>query len=94
MANTRSARKRVRINLESGRRNRSMRSQAKTFVARAERSIQAGDFRLADEAVRQAISILDRTARKGVIHRNCAAHRKSSLARKLMTARGSGAEGK
>ncbi|MCL0090507.1 30S ribosomal protein S20 [Dehalococcoidia bacterium] len=89
MAHTRSARKRVRISLERGRRNRSMRSQSKTYVARAEKTIQAGDFGPAEEAVRQAISILDRTARKGVIHPNSAAHRKSSLVRKLMAVRGS-----
>ena len=64
-----------------------MRSQSKTYVGRAEKSIQIGDFGLAEEAVKQAISILDRTARKGVIHRNSAAHRKSSLVRKLMAAR-------
>lgn len=91
MAHTRSAKKRVRIALEKGRRNRSIRSQSKTYVARAERSIQAGDFGLAEEAVRQAISILDKTARKGAIHRNSAAHHKSSLMRKLMAARSSGA---
>lgn len=88
MAHTKSARKRVRISLERGRRNRAIRSQSKTYVAKAEKSIQVGDFNLAEEAVKQAISILDRTARKGVVHPNCAAHRKSSLVRKLRKARG------
>jgi len=87
LAHTRSARKRARISLERGRRNRSVRSQAKTYVARAEKSIQADDFGLAEEAVKQAISILDKTAHKGAIHPNSAAHRKSSLMRKLTAIR-------
>ncbi|HAZ31711.1 MAG TPA: 30S ribosomal protein S20 [Dehalococcoidia bacterium] len=93
MAHTRSARKRIRITLERSRRNRSMRSQSKTYVARADRSIQAGNFGLAEEAVKRAISILDRAAHKGVIHRNSAAHRKSSLMRKLRISGGSDAGG-
>lgn len=92
MAHTKSARKRVRISLERGSRNKSMRSQSKTYVTRAEKTIQTGDFGLAEEAVKQAISVLDRIARKGVIHRNSAAHRKSSLVRKLIAARGSSTE--
>lgn len=64
-----------------------MRSRSKTYVTRAEKSIRAGDFTLAEEAVRQAIGILDRTARKGVIHPNNAARRKSSLMRKLTGSR-------
>jgi small subunit ribosomal protein S20 len=65
-----------------------MRSQSRTYVGKADKSIRAGDFALAEEAVKHAISILDKTARKGAIHRNTAARRKSSLMRKLMTARG------
>ncbi|MCL0041218.1 30S ribosomal protein S20 [Dehalococcoidia bacterium] len=87
MAHTRSARKRVRTSLERGHRNRSMRSRFKTYVTRAEKSIRAGDFNLVEEAVRQAQSILDRAARKGIIHPNSAARRKSSLMRKLVVAR-------
>ncbi len=70
-----------------------MRSRFKTYVTRAEKNIQSGDFNLAEEAVRQAISILDRTARKGAIHPNSAARRKSSLMRKLVVSRSTGAEG-
>jgi len=87
LAHTRSARKRVRTGLERGHHNRSIRSQSKTYVTKADKLIHAGDFDLAEEAVKQAISILDRTARKGIIHSNNAARRKSRLMKKLNATR-------
>ena len=87
MAHTISVRKRARGTLKRGYRNRAIRSQSKTYVAKAERLIRADDLDVAEEAVKQAISILDKTARKGVIHPNNAARRKSHLMKKLNAAR-------
>jgi small subunit ribosomal protein S20 len=48
-------------------------------VKKAELAIQAGEVDAASVAVGDAISMLDRVASKGVIHRNNAARRKSRL---------------
>jgi len=79
MANTRSAKKRVRASIRKRDRNRSTRSAAKTLVARARRPSGAGAPSLTGEEVRRAISALDKAAEKGIIHRNNASRRKGRL---------------
>lgn len=70
-------------------RNRSVRSYVKTVMARAENAIEAGQAEAGREAVTKAVSALDRAAKKGVIHPNQAARRKSRLTRKLNQAESS-----
>jgi small subunit ribosomal protein S20 len=79
LANSKSARKRIRINEQKRLRNRPYRSAARTYVKKAELAIQAGEVDAASVAVGDAISMLDRVASKGVIHPNNAARRKSRL---------------
>ncbi len=79
MANSKSALKRVRVAERRRIRNRTYRSAARTMVRRAESVIATGDVDAAAAAVGGAISMLDRTAGKGVIHPNNAARRKSRL---------------
>jgi small subunit ribosomal protein S20 len=79
MANTQSAKKRVRASLRKRDRNRSTRSAAKTLVSRARRPGDAGSASLTSEDVRRAISALDKAAEKGILHRNNAARRKGRL---------------
>jgi len=64
------------------------RSRARTFVKKARRLIEEGQFDEAQEVVRQAISALDKAAEKGIIHKNNAARRKSRLMRRFNQARG------
>ncbi len=87
MANTRSAAKRARQAEKRRMRNRVYRSWARTAIKKARAHIQAGDFQAAEEAVRVAVRVLDRAARKGIIHRNNAARRKSRLMRMLAKAK-------
>lgn len=82
MANSKSALKRVRVAERRRIRNRKYRSSARTLVRRAESIIATGDVDAAAEAVGSAISMLDRTAGKHVIHPNNAARRKSRLMNK------------
>ncbi|MCS6841845.1 MAG: 30S ribosomal protein S20 [Roseiflexus sp.] len=84
MANTKSAEKRIRANARRALRNKMYRSRVKTAIKKAERAILAGTPD--PELVRQAISLLDRAAVKGIIHKNNAARRKSRLAKKLAKA--------
>lgn len=83
MANNDSARKRIRVAEQKRLRNRPYRTAARTFVKKAELAIRAGDQTTASTAVGDAISMLDRVANKGIIHRNNAARRKSRLMTKF-----------
>jgi small subunit ribosomal protein S20 len=79
MANTRSAKKRVRASLRKRDRNRSTRSAVKTLVSRARRPALPDAASMTSEEVRRAISALDKAAEKGVLHANNASRRKSRL---------------
>ncbi|MCA9860141.1 MAG: 30S ribosomal protein S20 [Thermomicrobiales bacterium] len=82
MANSKSAEKRIRVAEQKRLRNRPYRTEARTYVKKAELAIRAGDADAAATAVGDAISTLDRVANRGVIHANNAARRKSRLMKK------------
>jgi small subunit ribosomal protein S20 len=82
VANTRSARKRIKQNEKRRLRNRALRSAIRSAVKTA-RAAVAGKAPKAAEDVHAAIRELDRAVSRGVIHRNTAARKKSSLARSL-----------
>jgi small subunit ribosomal protein S20 len=79
VANTKSAIKRIRQNERRRVRNRAIRSQLRSAVKTA----RAAEGPPRTEAVFEAIRALDRAVSRGVIHRNTAARKKSSLARRL-----------
>jgi len=83
LANSKSARKRILVAEKKRLRNRPFRSAARTLVKKAELAIQSGDQDAANEAVKTALSTLDRVESKGIIHKNNAARRKSRLAAKF-----------
>ena len=83
MANSKSSKKRIRVAERRAERNKPLRTEARTFVKKAEVAIASGDAAAAEAATKQAVSVLDRVADKGVIHKNNAARRKSRLAAKL-----------
>jgi len=64
-------------------RNKSIRTGTKGSVAKAEKLIAAKKTKEAEPAVIEAISTLDRAAKKKVIHPNTAARKKSRLMKKL-----------
>lgn len=81
MANTASARKRIRTNERKRTRNVMYRSRAKTLIRKAEESIFSGEPD--QQTIREAIRTLDKAVNKGIIHSNNAARRKSRLLKKL-----------
>lgn len=84
MANTKSALKALRQAERRRIYNRSIRSRTRTFVKKARVAITTAPAEPAtEEALRQAISALDRAVSKGVMHRNAAARHKSRLMRRL-----------
>jgi small subunit ribosomal protein S20 len=68
-------------------RNRSLKSATKTHLTKAVKLIGSSQLDEAQKAVATTISALDRDAKKGVIHRNTAARRKSRLMKKLNQAK-------
>lgn len=82
MPNNASAKKRMRQEQKRRLHNRSIKSLVKTQITKARQAIVAADAD-AEASVRAAASELDRAAKKGVIHRNNAARRKSRLMKQL-----------
>lgn len=64
-------------------RNKSVRSAIKTSLTKAEKLISKKEAEATSAEIVQVISTLDRAAKKGVIHPNQAARRKSRLMKKL-----------
>ena len=64
-------------------RNKSIRSQVKTDIAKAEKLISGGDLKAAQGAVKKAVSALDKAAEKKIFHGNNTSRRKSRLLKKL-----------
>jgi ribosomal protein S20 len=79
MANTDSARKRIRQTLKRTLRNRTRKSRVRTFVRKVEDALAKGDKAAAQEALRRAQPELHRAASKGVFHRNKVARKLSRL---------------
>jgi small subunit ribosomal protein S20 len=86
MPNNAAAAKRMRQEQKRRLHNRSIKSLVRTQITKARNAIAVGDEN-SEEAVRRAISELDRAAKKGVIHRNNAARRKSRLMKRLNAAK-------
>jgi small subunit ribosomal protein S20 len=86
LAHTKSAQKATRVHAKKTARNKPVRSSAKTAVTKARDLIEQKDMDAAGAAVREAAASLDRAAKKGVIHPNNAARRKSRLAKSLNAA--------
>jgi small subunit ribosomal protein S20 len=90
MAHSLSARKRVRQNIAARARNRwrlrTMREAVKTFRDK----LLHGSGEEATTAMRTCARIVDRTAQKGVIHKNQAARRKSRMSAALKAKKAAG----
>lgn len=83
MANHPSSWKRMRQNERRRRRNRAFRSKVKTQVKGVLQAVDATDAEMAQLALKNATSILHKSASKGVYHRNTVARKVSRLARKV-----------
>jgi small subunit ribosomal protein S20 len=83
VANTRSARKRIKQNERRRLRNRAIRSQVRSAVKDA-RAVEPTQGTQARDAIREAIRTIDKAVSRGILHRNTAARKKSALARRLL----------
>ena len=75
MPNIASAKKNMRKSRAAQARNRALRSARRTALKKAKVEGASADERT------KAVSMLDRSARKGLIHKNAAARQKSKLAK-------------
>jgi small subunit ribosomal protein S20 len=82
LANIKSQIKRNRQNEKRRLINRTVRGSARTAVSQARAAFDEGATETKD-AILKAISVLDKAAGKGVVHKNNAARRKSRLMKKL-----------
>ena len=83
MANTASARKRIRQTERRTARNKARKSRVRNFVKKVEAAIAGGDQAQADAALRAAQPELQRAVGKGVMHRNTVARRLSRLSARV-----------
>ncbi|HKQ31440.1 MAG TPA: 30S ribosomal protein S20 [Burkholderiales bacterium] len=83
MANTAQAKKRARQADAHRTRNAAQRTQLTTAIKKVRTAIGTKDKTKAQEAYRDATSVIDRLADKGVLHKNAAARHKSSLNKQI-----------
>ena len=83
MANTDSARKRIRQNIVRTARNTARKSRMRTFVKKVETAIAGGDREAANAALREAQPEMQRAAGKGVIHKNTVARKLSRMSARI-----------
>ena len=81
-----SAKKRMRQNVHRRSRNRMRRATLRTAIRRLREAIEAGNADTIQTQWVQTQSLIDRTARFGIIHPNAAARTKSRLARNIQRA--------
>ena len=85
MANTASARKRIRQTVRRTERNQARKSRMRTFVKKVEAAIAGGDKKVAAAAFKAAQPEMQRAAGKGVIHANTVARKLSRMAHRIKT---------
>ncbi len=83
MANSAQARKRARQAEKHRSHNASQRSTMRTAIKSVLAATRSGDKSAANDAFRKATPLIDRAARRGLIHKNAAARFKSRLNRRI-----------
>ena len=83
---TKSALKANRQNITRREHNRQMRSKLRTALKSIRASLDAKDLSGAKSALNKTVSIVDKMATKGIIHRNTAGRYKARLSSRLAKA--------
>ena len=83
MANIKSSAKRDEKSKELRAKNRAEKSELKTMIKKFDAAVAGGNKEEAADAYKVAVKTVDRAAGKGLLHKNNAAHKKSSLTTKL-----------
>jgi small subunit ribosomal protein S20 len=84
MPNIKSVAKDVKRSAQRRLRNQAAKSQIKTLTKKARTAIDGAEAPAdAEVTVREAVSMIDRVFKRGIIHKNTAARRKSRLMKRL-----------
>jgi len=86
MPNTKSASKRLRSDQRKRLHNRVAKSRLHTLEKRLDQALAGGDKEQAQKALQAAMSLFDKAAKSGVIHRNKASRKKSRLVARIQRA--------
>ena len=81
MANIASQEKRIHRSERERLENRRYTSTVKTYFRRLQAAVSAGDAERADAEHRTLVSMIDRAVKRGALHRNTGARKKSRAAR-------------
>ncbi len=87
MPNIKSAKKRVEIGKVRNARNKADKSELKTVLKKFDAAVAGGNREEAESAYKVAVKTVDKAAAKGLIHKNNAAHKKSSIDAKFSAVR-------
>lgn len=85
MANLRSAKRDIKKSRKRAERNQSVKSAIKTWMKKARTAIEQGEADV-DKTLSSAASLVDKAAKRKIIHKNAANRRKSRLAKRLKKA--------
>lgn len=83
MANHKSALKKIKQDEVRRMRNKAYKTRLKNVFKTVETAVSESNKEAAQLALQEAITTLDRTASKGIIHKNKAARKKSRLTKKV-----------
>jgi small subunit ribosomal protein S20 len=83
VANIKSQLKRIKTNAKATERNKAVKSELRTWIRKFKTAAESGDASAAADALKVASTKLDKAVSKGVIHKNNAANKKSSMAKKV-----------
>ncbi len=81
MANIASQIKRNQRSLRERQENRQYTSQIKTYFRRLQTAVEASDDKAADEAHLHLVKLIDKAIKRGALHKNTGARKKSRAAR-------------
>jgi small subunit ribosomal protein S20 len=81
MANIHSQKKRILRAERERLENRRYTSKVKTYFRRLERAMEAGDTTAADDEHRMLVQTIDKAVKRGALHRNTGARKKSRAAK-------------
>lgn len=83
MPNIKSAEKRVLIAKQRNAVNKAIKSNLKTTIKKFDAAVAEGNRDQANSTYTVAVKTIDKAVKSGVLHKNNAAHKKSSIAKKF-----------
>ncbi len=83
LPNIKSAKKRVLVNASKAEQNKAQKSALKTTLKKFDAAVNSGSRSEADAAYKVAVKTVDQAVTKGLLHKNNAANKKSSMTLKL-----------